>query len=142
MTVMAPGGAFNERRQASYVNLWIQFWLMLWEFGDLSEAELRRVLAAELFSSSAGRHSWERFRSIRIRDSERRQHRRFYDILDQEYELIVAGAGHGLTAAPHKAGPGRIVTVIAWTVAATAAGAALWRALRRLRVPGPQGGES
>jgi hypothetical protein len=40
MSVMTPGGDFDERRQASYVNLWLQFWLMLWEFGDLDAMPL------------------------------------------------------------------------------------------------------
>jgi hypothetical protein len=88
MSVVGSGRDFDERRQASYANLWVQFWLMLWEFGDLSEAELRSVLAKELFSSTAGRHAWEQFRHIRNRDDERRIHRRFYDILDQEYESV------------------------------------------------------
>ena len=57
MAVMGPEGDFEQRRQASYANLWIQFWLMLWEFDDLSEAELREVLAQELFSSAAGHRS-------------------------------------------------------------------------------------
>jgi hypothetical protein len=142
MTVIAPGRDFNERRQASYVNLWIQFWLMLWEFGDLGEAELRRVLAAEIFSSTAGRRSWEQFRSIRIRDSERRRHRRFYDILDQEYEVKVASAEDRRTAVSGVVGSRRFVTVAAWTVAAAVATGILRRPLRKLWAAGPQDGES
>lgn len=140
MSVMAPGGDFDERRQASYVNLWLQFWLMLWDFGDLSEAELRNVLAAELFSSTAGRRSWERFRGVRIRDSERRQHRRFYDILDQEYLLAASDAAHAGMAAPSEEGSGHLVTVVVWTIAATAVSAILRWALRNPWAARPSSG--
>jgi Family of unknown function (DUF6082) len=105
---------------------------VLWEFGDLSEEELREVLAAELFSSAAGRRSWERFRGVRIRNSERRQHRRFYDILDQEYRSAIPGAGREFMSAPSEGGSKRLITVAVWTVAATVVSAILRRVLRNL----------
>jgi hypothetical protein len=131
MAVMGPGGNFDERRQTSYANLWIQFWLMLWEFGDLSEAELRKVLARELFGSTAGRSSWERFRSVRIRDFEKKKDRRFYDILDQEYSSMVSGARAARAINPDAGSPGRAIAVSMSILAAAIAHAILCRVRRR-----------
>src|ERR1035441_7493357 len=44
----------NERRQAIYINLLLRFWLMLWEFDDISEASLRSY-AADLFETEPSR---------------------------------------------------------------------------------------
>ena len=130
MAVLGSANDFTHRRQASYANLWIQFWLMLWEFGDLTEAELRKVLARELFASSAGRRSWEQFRGVRIRSDEKRQDRKFYDILDQEYNAASASTH---PAEPNVPRPRRVVAVCTWIVTATIVGAILRRALRRPR---------
>jgi hypothetical protein len=93
-----PDFSDDEHKQVVFLNLIVQFWLMLWKFDDIDEIELRRQLAAELFSTPIGRRSWSQYQGARNDTEARRARgRRFYDILDEEY--------HSATAAYAKPAP-------------------------------------
>jgi len=77
-----------ERRQTIYINLQLQYWLMLWEFNDLRESTLRGYLA-DLFQSPAGRKYWQVFGETRT-SLKTRAHaeRHFLEIVSDEYSRV------------------------------------------------------
>jgi hypothetical protein len=74
----------NERRQTIYINLLLRFWLMLWEFDDISEASLRSYVA-DLFETEPSRAYW---RNITAQPSlaDTRKEIRFTQIVSEEYQ--------------------------------------------------------
>lgn len=86
MKVLRPKRDFDSFRQSAYANLMIRHWQVIWEFGDLSETELRETIASDLFSSPAGRSNWERFVGGRLRDATSKRQREFVDILNDEFK--------------------------------------------------------
>jgi len=76
----------DQKRLMSYINLELQYWAMLWEFGDLSEAELHHHLATGLFATQIGLHYWKLFGSSRLEyiGNTRRQHD-FNRLVDEVY---------------------------------------------------------
>jgi hypothetical protein len=76
---------FDEKRQSIFINLEIQFWLMLWEFNEMSESELR-VYVADLFGTRVGYRDWEHSGSERALNTRSRRQRRFFQIVNQEFE--------------------------------------------------------
>lgn len=128
--------SFDERRQTMYINLSIQYWLMLWEFGDISEDELRVAMAADMFASNAGRRDWERHGNLRMKVANSRQQRQFFQILNDEYEKTVRKHPHGsvfrnsiaLDPGPQESSP---ISTGIMMLASALAGAAIYRAARR-----------
>jgi hypothetical protein len=85
---LSSSRTFNERRLAIFINLEIQFWLMLWEFNEMSESELRLYIV-DLLGTRAGYRHWEvhgRDRSMNV--SNRRQ-RRFVQIINEEFQQFM-----------------------------------------------------
>lgn len=79
----------DAKRSIAYINLYLQFQKMLWEFSDISETEVHSQ-ALSLFDTSLGRDYWQRFGEMRLQlDNTRREHE-FDLILDSAYKHSVA----------------------------------------------------
>lgn len=87
-------------RAFAYINQYLQFWQMLWEFSDISETELR-VQARGLFNTSVGRDFWRRYGSIRLRNDNTRREREFDRVLDSIYKHQIA-SGPAVDASPSR----------------------------------------
>jgi hypothetical protein len=83
----APGSELRTR-QRRYANLWVQYWASLHELGLITEDDLRRHLRTSLFSGDIGREYWRSIRDASIPAGSRRN-RRFYRIVDDEYQKSV-----------------------------------------------------
>ena len=81
-------GSELRTRQRRYANLWVQYWASLHELGLITEGGVRRHLSADLFSGDVGREYWRSIRDSSIPTGSRRN-RRFYRIVDDEYEKSV-----------------------------------------------------
>jgi hypothetical protein len=77
----------NEARLEGYVNLLLEYWAMLWEFGDIQEERLRTILA-ELLGSSAGHAYWQKFGSSRLHEAGTKHERAFQRIADEVYREL------------------------------------------------------
>jgi hypothetical protein len=75
----ASGGLF------AYLNLMLQHWMTLWEFGDMSDRQLRQYLH-DVFSSEAGRAYWITVSEARSTDVNTKRERQFHQIACQEFE--------------------------------------------------------
>jgi hypothetical protein len=71
-------------RLTGYTNLLLEFWTMLWEFGDVSESRLRLHLA-EILGTEAGRSYWEYVGKLRPAGAGSRREREFHRIADEIY---------------------------------------------------------
>ena len=125
----------NERRQAIYINLLLRFWLMLWEFDDISEASLRSY-AADLFETEPSRTYW---RNIKTQPSlaDTRKERRFTQIVSEEYQNSITSrrpdipGNDGLSAEPHNVDRSALAGLGMGLAAAVALGVALIRRAAR-----------
>ncbi|HEX9538645.1 MAG TPA: DUF6082 family protein, partial [Streptosporangiaceae bacterium] len=82
---LSPLRTFDEKRQSMFINLEVQFWLMLWEFNEMSEYELR-VFVADLLETRVGYRDWKHNGSDRTLNARSRRQRRFFQIINQEFE--------------------------------------------------------
>jgi hypothetical protein len=91
MRCIGPGDEAGQDgpRQRMYINLLLNFWQMRWEFGDMSEDEVRDSGKYELFASEIGRDYWQKYGESRKSYSRNRRSRSFHQILDEEYEECV-----------------------------------------------------
>jgi hypothetical protein len=116
--------SIEKRKQTIYINLQLQFWLMLWEIDSLPEATLRGY-AADLFSTGPGQEYWKNFAPSRISlATGARGERKFFQIVNDEYQRL-APHHHRRTASTIK--DNRKLLVIASALIGVAAGAALAR---------------
>ncbi|WP_305785933.1 DUF6082 family protein [Symbioplanes lichenis] len=72
-----------EHRKKVYANLWMGYWLGLWQLGDLPEAELRHNVS-RMFWSPDSRNWWNERRATWIEPRNRRQ-RRFVALVTDEW---------------------------------------------------------
>lgn len=79
----------DVRRSIAYINLYLQFQQMLWEFSDISEADIRST-AHGLFGTSLGRDYWQRYGHIRLQNDNTTREREFDQTLDLIYKQAVA----------------------------------------------------
>ncbi|WP_306208417.1 DUF6082 family protein [Actinoplanes sp. RD1] len=70
-------------RKKVYANLWMVYWLSLWELGDLPEAELRNHIS-RMFRNSISRDWWSDRQATWITPRNRR-HRRFVALVTEEW---------------------------------------------------------
>jgi hypothetical protein len=123
----------NERRQTIYINLLLRFWLMLWEFNDISEARLRSH-AADLFETEPSRTYW---RNIKPSLADTRKERRFTQIVSEEYQNSITSGrpdipgNDGLSAEPHNVDRSALAGLGMGLAAAVALGVALIRRAAR-----------
>jgi Family of unknown function (DUF6082) len=76
--------SFEEERQYAYVNLIINHWYSMYEFGECTDAILL-AMGAELFSSAPGRRFW-RYAGPGLKErAPNRQASRFYRLIDEAY---------------------------------------------------------
>lgn len=75
----------DTKRLTAYANLRVQFWQMLWDFGELSETELRMYLGPGLFTTDIGRRYWEHAHLRERAGHQTRKRREFFRVLDEAY---------------------------------------------------------
>jgi hypothetical protein len=78
----------DTRRSIAYINLYLQFHQMMWEFSDLSEAEVRSF-AVSLFSTELGRDYWNLYGYRRIQNDNTKRERDYDNLLDSEYRKAI-----------------------------------------------------
>jgi hypothetical protein len=112
-----------------YVNMIISEWQMSFETKALGETRLRAI-SREMFDGAVGRQFWRTARAVRIATSETRAARLFHEILDEEYQRVLASPA----VAPLSDGDGvndrgktsRIRRALGWVAAGAGTAAALW----------------
>lgn len=129
-------------RQHLYANMWVYYWLMQYEIGRLTEANLRALLSFELFNGEVGRRYWastgETFAVMRGRRT-----KRFFRIVEEEYRKVLASGRPPVPASgPVRLAPAPTAPRRSWPPGAAAlllggagaaAGLAALRARRRRR---------
>jgi hypothetical protein len=85
----APEGGEDWSRQSIYINLLLNFWQMRWEFGDMTEEEIRGAGRDELFASEVGRRYWHHYGPRRALHATNRRSRRFNEIFSEEHVAAV-----------------------------------------------------
>lgn len=91
----------NEARLEGYVNLLLEYWAMLWEFGDIQEERLRSFLE-ELFGSSAGYVYWRKFGNLRLHETGTKRERAFQQIADEVYRELGQSSPDGASIEMHR----------------------------------------
>lgn len=81
-------GGSDRLRQLMYINLIVSFWEDHYSLGDIHENTMRSDLAT-LFRGQAGREFWAIGRYARPPKSHTRRRRRFYNIVEEEYQKAV-----------------------------------------------------
>lgn len=84
-----PDMPVETRRSIAYINMYLQFQQMLWEFSDISETEIK-IAASGLFSTSLGRDYWRQFGHIRLANDNTKREREFDQTLDRIYQEAIA----------------------------------------------------
>lgn len=90
----ARGMPENEARLEGYVNLLLEYWAMLWEFGDIQEEQLCTFLR-ELLGSRAGHVYWRKFGSVRLHEAGTKRERAFQRIADEVYRELAQSLPNG-----------------------------------------------
>lgn len=117
-----------------YLNLWVAYWEMLFELGDMTEAELRLNVNRQFFNSAVARAFWEEGGEIwsEIMASQPRAKRaQFVRVVDTEYRKALATGPPSFCLADdlRKAGPGErhahFLARVAGSAILVTAGAAL-----------------
>jgi hypothetical protein len=89
--------SIDERKQTIYINLQLEFWLMLWEIRQLPSDTLR-VYAADLLKTDPGRRFWARFGPVRMSSTiGAHKERRFLEIIDDEYRHLAPDRREGVS---------------------------------------------
>ena len=91
----------NEARLEGYVNLLLEYWVMLWEFGDIQEERLRTFLE-ELLGSKAGHVYWQKFGSVRLHEAGTKRERTFQRIADEVYRKLGQSLPNGTSMEMHR----------------------------------------
>jgi hypothetical protein len=85
----AKYGTPDGYRQQVYLNLIVSNWQKDYNLGGFRDHALR-LASAHLFCGEAGRKFWATSRDIRLKVSESRRDRRFWRIMEQEYQKAIA----------------------------------------------------
>ena len=86
----SPSGSSTKARQASaFINLWLQYWQLLWEFSDISERELH-AQAHSLFTGEAGRNYWQQSGQARLQNANTAKELEFDKLIDSAYQDVIA----------------------------------------------------
>ncbi|HEU5027275.1 MAG TPA: DUF6082 family protein [Spirillospora sp.] len=80
----------DELRRDIYLNLLLNWWQMRWEFGDMTEYEVRSMARADIFSGAPGRDYWRRNGEQRLLYAATKQGRSFNRLLAEECHKAVA----------------------------------------------------
>lgn len=84
-------GSSESQRLTTYINLFLQYLHMLWDFNDLPEKQLRYV-SSDLLGSQAGREYWKEYGDTWRDLISNKRAAKFYSILDEVYKLSVRSA--------------------------------------------------
>jgi hypothetical protein len=76
------------QRQHMYINLIIEHWRMMCEFGSMTEVHLRAV-SHIVFLGDPGRRFWADARELRLRSAGSKFERNFHQVLDDEYQKVL-----------------------------------------------------
>ena len=79
----------TRHRQRLYANQWVVHWQSMHELHFMNDDDVRYVLRRDLFSGDVGRDYWASARERRTPNESRRA-RRYYRIVDEEYQKAVA----------------------------------------------------
>lgn len=96
-----PSMTDDQRRQFMYINLMVSLWEMTYETSGMNDQQAHAVTAS-LFETEEGRWFWQNSRTMRKRVATDRRLRRFYGILDEEYQRATPPSP---TPAPAASGP-------------------------------------
>lgn len=122
--------SLKDRKQTIYINLQIEFWLMLWEIDNLPESTLRGY-AADLFYGEAGRRYWENFGVSRVTlATGARKERRFFQVINEEFLRLDTTREEPSRDVTRSTRNKVLPTVIAGAVVVIAAGTAASRAIK------------
>jgi Family of unknown function (DUF6082) len=109
----------EERKHSVFVNLQLQFWLMLWDIGGINESALRGY-AADLFGTAPGKAFWEEVGSDRMSLSTgARREKRFLEIVNEEYlrnaitQIDISEKGEACQIRTHAPNRKRVAFVLA-----------------------------
>jgi hypothetical protein len=78
----------TEQRQHMYINLIIEHWRMMCEFGSMTETHLRSVAHIVLIGEP-GRRFWANGRELRLRSAGSRLEKKFHRVLEEEYQKVL-----------------------------------------------------
>ena len=121
--------SLKEQKQTIYINLQLQFWLMLWEIDNLPEDNLRHY-AEDLLKTEVGRGYWRRFGWTRVEfDTGARKEKQFFRIVDEEYQRLAAVGQERRPEATSKTRKRTRTPVIASMLIGLAAGTVLGRSI-------------
>jgi hypothetical protein len=80
----------QQWRHHAYLNLWMMYLQMNFLTGATDEQGARRFLSAEFFNGPLGLEFWKRARAAFEGESSTRQQRRFFRVVDEEYNKGVS----------------------------------------------------
>jgi hypothetical protein len=83
-----PDMADDMARLTGYINMVLHYWSMLWEFGDVSERDLRANLKG-ILHSKVGRAYWVMNRGARLAGGGTRREMIFNRIADSVYHEVI-----------------------------------------------------
>lgn len=90
--VWGPSGLsdpFIQQRQSMYANMILSQWEMSYATRTLTDDHLK-LLATEFLSGTIGRDFWSLVRQARLDTSETKLNRRFHEIIDDQYQRLLA----------------------------------------------------
>jgi Family of unknown function (DUF6082) len=79
----------DTARLFGYINMILEYWTMLWEFGDATEYQLRKDLK-DILATKAGRSYWNANRDVRREYARTRREIEFHEIADEIFQELSA----------------------------------------------------
>jgi hypothetical protein len=90
-SVPGPQTPDDEARLVGYINMLFEYWKMMWEFGDWSDAQLRACFR-DVLSTGAGYSYWTKYGIGRARLTRTRRARIFERVADEVYRDLPSPA--------------------------------------------------
>jgi hypothetical protein len=88
--VFSVGGIPEDvARLSGYINMILEYWTMLWEFGDATEYQLRKDLK-DILATNAGRTYWNAHRNPRREYASTKREIEFHRIADEIFQELIA----------------------------------------------------
>ena len=76
-------------RQHAYLNMWMMYLQMSFLTGSISEKGIRRVFSGEFFNGEPGINYWVKVRTVLSEEASSRHHKKFIQIVNEEYNKSV-----------------------------------------------------
>jgi uncharacterized protein DUF6082 len=90
---------FDKYRQHGYLNLIVSFWQDHYMLGETKDDQMRSMFAG-LFRGEAGRNFWVETRDMRMQSLPSRRDKRFYYLMESEYQKAIAEGPPAIAALP------------------------------------------